>query len=122
MDRRTLQFLEQLVRMGENSLPFKVFKHRYEISTSGTKRYGYIPHLQKIMEKYEISEHLNSVFVEGDTFPDKRVWKNMINDVTLEHENKQFVLDCQERGRERILKIEKSLNYPSFLWLCAKSD
>ena len=126
IDRQCMRFLGQLAYMNSDCLPRKVLAKRYESFLSNSdnsdiKSMGYVPHICDILEKYGCENEAENLIL-NDTFPPKAIWKQCVIEKTLDFENSRFIKECGNENLDRIMRIEKSLDYPSLLWLAAKLD
>ena len=128
LDERCLLFFNQLSKMSVDSVPLQVFAFRYrsllDRNDSSRSSLGYVQYLSKTLSKYHLHNILEQFMSDGSytlpRMPPGESFKSLIKKSILNHENSLFLEDCFKNDLERTLRIEKSLDYPSLVWLAAR--
>ena len=124
LDRQCMRFLGQLAAMDSDCLPKQVLIKRFtsaKTAPAGGKCLGYIPHITATLDKYNCGHVLEELMLT-DSFPNKAIWKKTVYEKTALNENLRFLVDCESENLQRTLRIEKTLDYPSLLWIAANQD
>jgi len=127
LEKQCLLFFGQLTRMPENSLPRRIFELRYKSmidrKAESDTCLGYIPYLVSVMDKHKLSKYVEEHMNSGNlSLPPGKRWKDVVSEKILESENCEFFAECERNGLQRVVNIEKSLDYPSLIWMAALSD
>ena len=122
IDKRKLFFLERLIRLPETTLTKQIFIRRLFSFQYITDRspLGFIPDVIKIMEKYNILEHLHS-YLANYTFPNTAVWKKIVKHVIYENQSKSYKQVIQEDPDFARFKYIQGDIIPSIIWQAAST-
>ena len=81
VEKRKLMFLHKLLSLNSNTICQKLFLRKYILYTSNRNsiRYGYIPDICELLNKYELHPMMNNFLKDVTSLPTKLDWKRTVN-------------------------------------------
>ena len=81
VDKRKLMFLHKILSLNSNTICQKLFLRKYMlyISNRNSIRYGYIPDICELLDKYELQPIMNNFLKDVTSLPTKVDWKRTVN-------------------------------------------